>query len=144
MRYTVRIFLFLIILGIIFVGCYLKLDSKTETEPYIGPHTVEALMKAFDARYSSTAAKWASETEEWIVIGETAVPKIPGVIYVQKTESTATIWYTNATTTSETGEIISVQGSGLSERQKLNLLNTGAVPRGWEVVYVDEDGSPIR
>ena len=143
MRYTVRIFLFFIILGIIF-GCYLKLDSKAETERYIGTQTVEALMKAFDARYSSTTAKWASETEEWIVIGETAVPKIPGVIYVQKTESTATIWHTNAITTSETGEIISVKGSRLSERQKLNLLNTGAVPKDWEVVYVDEDGSPTR
>ena len=234
MRYTVRIFLFLLILGVIFVGCYLKLDSKTKTEQYTGPQTVEALMDVFDDRYSSqervttsgevygeerhikftladmdakypreawlqmllnrgirienfkdyngylnirsdiilkefytesdveivkanyidsliqerqriTAANRANpEVKDWIVINENAVPNIPGIIYVQKTESTATIWHTLSKTKSETGEILSVEGSELSERQKLNLLNTGAVPKGWKVVYVDEEGSPIR
>ena len=61
MRYTVRIFLFVLILGIIFVGCYLKLDSKVKTERYTGPQTVKALMKTFDARYSSHERTTTSE-----------------------------------------------------------------------------------
>ncbi len=239
MRYTVRIFLFLIILGIIFVGCYLKLDSKAKTEQYTGPQTVEALMEAFDARYSSHERTTVSETlygkkrhieftladmdtkypreewlqmllnkgimienfktyseyldgrsdlileelytendweivkssyidtliqkyqhehqliteanqdnpemEEWIVIGENALPQIPGRIYVQKTESTANIWHTTrAITKSENGEHSSVKGPEPSEKQRLHLLNTGVQPAGWEVVYVDENGNPIR
>lgn len=239
MRYTMRIFLLLLILGIIFVGCYLKLDSKAQTERYTGPQTVEALMEAFDERYSSHEKKAAvqafydgkryiafaladmdtrypreewlqlllnsgiaienfktyseyldiradlileefytgndcesvkasyieslrqayqhqhqfiteatrvdPEMGEWIPIGENALPQVPGRIYVQKTESTANIWHTiPAVANSETGEIGSIEGSELSERQRLNLLNTGAVPKGWEVVYVDENGSPIR
>ena len=239
MRYIMRIFLLLLILGIIFVGCYLKLNSKAKTERYTGPQTVEALMEAFDDRYSSHEKKTAAEalydgkhyiafaladmdtrypreewlqmllnsgitienfrtyseyldiradliveefytgndcetvkasyieslrqeyrhqhqfiTEanrvhpemgEWLVIGENALPQVPGRIYVQKTESTANIWHTTrAATSSETGEVYSVKGSELSERQRLNLLNTGAVPKGWEVVYVDENGNPIR
>ena len=239
MRYTVRIFLFSLILGVIFVGCYLKLDSKVKTERYTGPQTVEALMKTFDARYSShertttseilhgekrhiaftladidakypreewlqmllnrgitienfktyseylnirsdvileefytendweivkasyidtliqeyrhghqliTEANQANpEVENWIVIDENAVPNIPGIIYVQKTESRANIWHTTrATTKLENGEHISVKGPEPSEKQKLHLLNTGAQPASWAVVYVDEDGNPIR
>lgn len=126
MRYIVRIFLFLIILGIIFVGCYLKLDAKVKTEQY----TVQIVPE---------------EMERWIVIGENVLPQIPGRIYVQKTESRADIWHTACSVAnSETGGGCSVEGSELSERQRLNLLNTGAVPRGWEVVYVDEDGNPVR
>ena len=239
MRYTVRIFLFLFILGVIFVGCYLKSDSKAKTERYTGPQTVEALMKTFDARYSShertttseilhgekrhitftladmdtkypreewlqmllnrgitiqnfktyseylnirsdvileefytendweivkasyidtllqayqhehqliTEANRANpEMEEWFVIAENALPQVPGRIYVQKMESTANIWHTTrATTNWENGEHISVKGPEPSEKQKLHLLNTGAQPAGWAVVYVDEDGNPIR
>ena len=239
MRYAGRIFLFLLILGVIFVGCYLKLDSKVKTEQYTGPQTVEALMKTFDARYSShertttseilhgekrhiaftladidpkyprdawlqmllnrgitiqnfktyseylnirsdvileefytendweivkasyidtllqayqhehqliTEANQANpEMEEWVVIGENALPQVPGRIYVQKTESRANIWHTTrATTKLENGEHISVKGPEPSEKQKLHLLNTGAQPAGWAVVYVDEDGNPIR
>lgn len=160
MRYTVRIFLFLFILGIILVGGYLKLDSKAKTERYTGPQTVEALMEPFDDRYSSheteTAAETlydetrhiaftSTETEAWIVIGESALPQVPGRIYVQKTESTANIWHTTrSVANSETGGGCSITGLELSERQRLNLLNTGVVPKGWEVVYVDEDGNPIR
>ena len=136
MRYTVRIFLFLLILGVIFVGCYLKLDSKARTEQYTVHRTVEALTEVNRA---------TPEIDKWIVIGENALPQVPGRIYVQKTESTANIWHTtHAVATSETGGILSPEGSELSERQRLNLLNTGVVPRGWEVVYVDEDGNPIR
>ena len=83
-------------------------------------------------------------TDWWITVDENALPNIPGVIYVQKTESRANIWYTSSKTESENGEILSVEGSELSEKQKLDLLNTGTVPKGWEVVYVDEDGNPIR
>ena len=136
MRYTVRIFLFLLILGVVFVGCYLKLDSKARTEQYTVHQTIETLTEVDRA---------TPEIDKWIVIGENALPQVPGRIYVQKTESTANIWHTtHSVVTSETGEILSTQGSELSERQRLNLLNTGVVPKGWEVVYVDEDGSPIR
>ena len=160
MKYTVRIYLFLFILGIIFVGGYVKLDSKTKTERYTGPQTVEALMEPFDDRYSSHERNTAAETlytrtypiaftsadaEAWMVIGENALPQFPGRIYVQKTESRANIWHTaRSVGNSETGGDCSITGSELSERQRLNLLNTGTVPKGWEVVYVDEDGNPIR
>ena len=233
MRHTVRIFLLLLTLGVIFVGCYLKLDSKVKTERYTGPQTVQALMNTFDARYSShertivseilhgekrhieftladmdtkypreewlqmllnrgitvenfktysecldirsdlileefytendcetLKAKYIDtllqeyqliteanqtnpEMEEWIVIGENALPQVPGRIYVQKTESTANIWHTTLTTTkSENGEHISAKGSQLSKKQELHLLNTGVPPAGWDVVYVDENGNP--
>ena len=238
MKYTVRTFLFLLILGVIFVGCYLKLDSKAKTEQYTGPQTVEALMKAFDARYSShemvttaeilhgekqpieftladvdtkypreewlqmllnkgitienfktyseyldlrsniileefyTENDWETvkasyidtliqeyqhehqriaqanrthpEAENWFMVGENALPQVPGRIYVLKTESTAQIWHTCSETHSDTGEILSAKGAELSERQKLHLLNTGVPPAGWEVVYVDEEGNPTR
>ena len=236
MRYTVPIFLLSLILGIIFVGCYLKSDFGVKTEQYTGPQTVDALMEAFDARYSSIeqsttsevlqlhgekrhieftladvdakypreewlqmllnrgvtiqnfndyygylnirsnlilkefhagdnwetvkaayidteirnhqriieAKRANSEVTDWIMVDENALPNIPGVIYVQKTESTASIWHSSSRTESENGEILSIEGSELSEKQKLNLLNTGAVPKGWEVVYVDEDGNHIR
>ena len=236
MRYAVRIFPLLLILGVIFVGCYLKSDFGVKTERYTGPQTVDALMETFDARYSSIEQSTTSEVlqlhgekrhieftladvdakyprEEWLqmllnrgvtienfkryseylniradlileefytdanwetvkasyidtqlqnhqhiaeanqahpqvenyfMVGENALPQIPGRIYVLKTESRATIWHTRTETKLETGEILSVKGSELSDRQRLNLLNTGAVPKGWEVVYVDEDGNPIR
>lgn len=238
MRYTTRIYLFLLILGVIFVGCYLKSDYRVKTEKYTGPQTVEALMKVFDARYSSQ--KWTTvaeifhsekrhiefaladvdtkypreewlqmllskgitieyfktyseyldlrsnlileefyaendwetvkasyidtliqeyqheyqriteadqahpEAENWFMVGENALPQVPGRIYVLKTESTAQLWHTCSETKSETGEILSAKGADLSERQRLHLLNTGAPPAGWEVVYVDEDGNPTH
>ena len=238
MRYTTRIYLFLLILGVIFVGCYLKSDHRVKTEKYTGPQTVEALMKAFDARYNShemvTTAEtlhgekrhieftladvdtkypreewlqillnqgitieyfknyseyldlrsnlileefyaendWETvkasyidtliqeyqhehqsitqvnqshpEVENWFIVGENALPQVPGRIYVLKTESTAQLWHTCSETQSETGEILSAKGADLSERQRLHLLNTGVPPAGWEVVYVDEDGNPTH
>jgi hypothetical protein len=78
-----------------------------------------------------------------IVINENALPNIPGRIYVLKTESRAEIWHTGSTTQSESGKIISAKGSELSEKQKLDLLNTSVAPKSWEVVYVNEEGSPI-
>ena len=233
-----RIYLFLLILGVIFVGCYLKSDHRVKTEKYTGPQTVEALMTAFDARYSShemvttaeilhsekqhieftladvdtkyprdewlqmllnkgitieyfetyseyldlrsnlileefyTENDWETvkasyidtliqeyqdehqsiteadrvypEVENWFMVGENALPQVPGRIYVLKTESTAQIWHTRSESTSETGEILSAKGAVLSERQRLHLLNTGVPPAGWEVVYVDEDGNPTH
>ena len=131
-----RIFLLLLILGVVFVGCYLKLDSKARIEQYTMHQTVEVLTEV---------DRVTPEIDKWIVIGENALPQVPGRIYVQKTESTANIWHTTrSVANSETGEILSAEGSELSERQRLNLLNTGVFPKGWEVVYVDEDGNPIR
>lgn len=232
MKYSVPIFLLSLIVGIIFVGCYLKSDFGEGTERYTGPQTVEALMNAFDEKYSSITTKWESEISnngqryieftladmdaeyprdewlqtllnkgitidtfktysrylnirsdlilkefytgdnwetvrasyideeiqnqqriveanranpgltDWIVVDENAVPSIPGVIYVQKNDSRANIWHTSATTASENGEILSSEGSELTEKQRLNLLNTGVAPKGWDVVYLDEDGNP--
>ena len=242
--------LLLLIVGTTFVGCNAILDpkvgrglgSEAPIEPYTGPQTVEALMEAFDARYSSWAAnaKWATASEtsygekrhlaftlidmdakypreewlqmllnkgitietfkeydgyfnirsalllkefhtrdnwktakaeyidteiqkyqhkhklvneakqavpdikDWTVIGENALPKIPGRIYLQKTESGHWILHTTSSTIeSENGEIISVKGPELSEKQKSDLLNEGVEPEGWEVVYLDEKGNPI-
>ena len=133
-----QIFLFLLILGIIFVGYYVTLDSKAKTEQYISTEAVEALMVATEANQAHP------QVENYFMVGENALPQIPGRIYVLKTESTAHIWHACSETKSEIGEMLSVERSELSERQRLNLLNTRAVPKGWEVVYVDEDGSPIR
>ena len=160
MRYAVRIFLLLFILGIICVGCYMKLDSKTKTERSTGTYTVEALAEFYTGNdcgtretpymesrlrgYQRIAAAFRTEPamEEWIVIGENALPCVPGRIYVQKTESTANIWHTTrAVANAGPGESLALKQFELSERQRLHLLNTGAVPKGWEVVYVDENGN---
>lgn len=122
MKFAGKNYLYLLIFGITLIGCLLLPNFKAKTEIYTDSQTAEALYVTPDR-------------EDWIVINENALPNIPGRIYVLKTESRAEIWHTNAITRSENGE--------LSERQKLNLLNTGAVPKGWKVVYVDEDGSPI-
>lgn len=247
-KYVVRITLLLLIFVTAFVGCHAisnleirrELGFETPIEKYTGPQTVEGLMEAFDARYSSQATKWATtsetssgkkrhleftlehidakypreewlqmllnkgitienfkdysgylnlrsdmvlkefdtqnewekedwetikasyidtqireyqliseakqtnpEVKNWFVISEKALPNIPGRIYVQETESTTHIWHSRLSTTSETGAILSVNGPELSEEQKLDLLNTGVEPEGWEVVYLDEKGNPI-
>ena len=122
MKFAGKNYLYFLIFGITLIGCLLLPNFKAKTEIYTDSQTTEVLYGTPDR-------------ENWIVINENALPNIPGRIYVLKTESRAEIWHTNAITPSENGE--------LSERQKLNLLNTGAVPKGWEVVYVDEEGSPI-
>ncbi len=248
-KYVVRITLLFLIFITVFVGCQAisnleirrTLGFETPTEKYTGPQTVEGLMEAFDARYSSQATKWATasethsgkkrhleftlehidaeypreewlqmllnkgitienfkdysgylnlrsdmvlkefdtqneweredwetikasyidtriweyqliseakqtnpEVKNWFVISEKALPNIPGRIYVQDTGSTTHIWHSRLSTTkSETGEILSVNGPELFEEQKLDLLNTGVEPEGWEVVYLDEKGNPI-
>ncbi len=131
MKFAVKNPLYLLIFGISLIGCYKLLDFKVDTEKHTRPQTVEVLAKQIN-----------SEARNWIVISENAVPNIPGRIYVLKTEARAEIWHTSATTGSENGEIISTKGLELSEKQKLDLLNTGRVPKGWEVVYVDEEGNP--
>lgn len=240
--------LLLLIFATFFVGCQAisnleirrELGFETPIEKYTGPQTVEGLMEAFDARYSSQATEWATtsgtpsgkkrhlafkladidaeypreewlqtllnkgitienfkdysgylnlradmvlkefdtqndweredwetikvsyidtqireyqliskakqtnpEVKNWFVISKKALPNIPGRIYVQETESTTHIWHSRFSTTSETGEILSAKGPELSEEQKLDLLNTGVEPAGWEVVYLDEKGNPI-
>ena len=122
MKFSGKNYFYFLIFGITFIGGLLLPNFKAKTEIYTDAQTAEALYVTPDR-------------EDWIVINENALPNIPGRIYVLKTESRAEIWHTNAITRSENGE--------LSERQKLNLLNTGAVPKGWEVVYVDEEGSPL-
>ena len=242
MKHIALTTLLLLILGVAFFGCRAildtemrrGLDSEAPTEPYTGPQTVEALMEAFDARYSSRAsnAKWSGaietsygekrkieftlvdmnakyprdkwlkmllnkgvtienfkdydgyfnirsdlilkefyteddwetvskthidteiakqqrkqtlvgeakqvnpEMKDWFVIGENILPKIPGRIYLQKTESGHQTLYTknSTTTTSENGEVISVKSPEIFEEQMSDLLNNGVEPEGWEVV----------
>ena len=122
MKFAEKNYLYLLILGIMLIVCLLLPNFKVKTEIYTGAQTTEVLYITPDMK-------------DWIVINDSALPNIPGRIYVLKTESRAELWHTNAIPRSENGE--------LSERQKLNLLNTGTVPKGWEVVYVDEAGSPI-
>ena len=135
MKFAGRNLLYLFIFGITLIGSYKLVDSKANTAQDTGPQTVEAIITEMQ--------HVNPEVKEWIVISENALPNIPGRIYVLKTEASAEIWHTHATTRSENGEIISDAGSNLSEKQKLDLLNTGVVPKGWEVVYVDEEGNPI-
>ena len=73
MKHVVLTTLLLLIFGITIIGCRAivapevrrALDSESSTEKYIGPQTVDALMEAFDARYSSRAVntKWATASE---------------------------------------------------------------------------------
>ncbi len=57
--------LLLFIVGITIVGCQGITYYDVETDSYTGPQTVDALMKAFDKRYTSRAssAKWATGME---------------------------------------------------------------------------------
>ncbi|MDE0018792.1 MAG: hypothetical protein OXU51_21605 [Candidatus Poribacteria bacterium] len=73
MKHVILTTLLLLIFGIAIVGCSLTvgpemrktLDTESPIEKYTGPQTVEALMEAFDARYSSRAVntKWATTSE---------------------------------------------------------------------------------
>ncbi len=93
----------------------------------------------------TTEAKQAiPDVKDWIVIGENALPNIPGRIYLQKTESGYQFHRTSATIRSENGEIISAKGPKLSKQQESDLVHKGVEPEGWEVVYLDEKGNPIR
>lgn len=57
--------LLLFIIGTTVVGCQGITYYDVETDNYTGPQTVDALMKAFDKRYTSRAssAKWATAME---------------------------------------------------------------------------------
>ena len=73
MKHVVLTTLFLLIFGITIVGCRAivspemrrELNSESSMEKYTGPQMVEALMEAFDARYSSRAVntKWTTASE---------------------------------------------------------------------------------
>ena len=73
MKHVALVTLLLLIFGMTIVGCReivapevrSALDSESPIEKYTGSQTVEALMEAFDARYSSRAVntKWATASE---------------------------------------------------------------------------------
>lgn len=73
MKHVILTTLLLLIFGIAIVGCSTIVDPEmrralgpeSSIEKYTGTQTVEALMEAFDARYSSRAvsAKWATTSE---------------------------------------------------------------------------------
>jgi hypothetical protein len=120
---------------------YTENDWETVKASYI-----DTLIQEYQHAHQSIreANQANSGVENWFMVGENALPQIPGRIYVLKTESTAQIWHTHSETKSETGEILSVKGAEVSERQRLHLLNTGVSPAGWDVVYVDENGNPTH
>lgn len=70
------------------------------------------------------------DVKNWTVIGENALPSIPGRMYVSKIESGFKI--KSRTTSNEEPK--------LSEKQKTDLQNKGVEPEEWEVVYIDEKG----
>ena len=73
MKHVILTTLLLLIFGIAIVGCSTivepemrrALGHESSIEKYTGPQTVEALMEAFDARYSSRAVntRWATTSE---------------------------------------------------------------------------------
>ena len=65
MKPIVLTILLLFIIGIALVGCQGITYYDMEMDSYTGPQTVDALMKAFDKRYTSRAssAKWATAME---------------------------------------------------------------------------------
>ena len=76
MKHVVLTTPLLLILGITFVGCHATVNPKIDREgtgfsdfdrELPGPQTVETLMEAFDAKYSSRAAntKWATASETY-------------------------------------------------------------------------------
>lgn len=73
------------------------------------------------------------DVEHWTVIGENALPSIPGRMYVCKTESGYKI----------ESQMTSNAEPKLSEEQKADLQNKGIEPEGWEVVYIDEKGNLV-
>ncbi len=73
------------------------------------------------------------EIEDWTVIGENALPSVPGRMYVCKIDSE----YEIKSSKNRNSE------PKLSEEQKADLQNNGIEPEGWEVVYVDKNGNII-
>ena len=71
------------------------------------------------------------DVKDWTVIGENALPSIPGRMYVCKTESGYKI----------ESQMTSNAEPKLSEEQRTDLQNKGIEPEGWEVVYIDEKGN---
>ena len=65
MKHVGLTILLLLIFGTTFVGCHMIRNLKVRTEKYTGPQTPEALMEAFDTKYSARTAdaKWASTVE---------------------------------------------------------------------------------
>lgn len=92
----------------------------------------------------SAAQQTNPEVKDWIVIGSKPFPSIPGRMYVQKTKTGFLIRSMNSSITEgENGEITSIIGPKLSDKQKTDLLEKGLEPEGWEVVYLDEEGNII-
>ncbi len=71
------------------------------------------------------------DVKDWTMIGENALPSIPGRMYVCKTESGFKI-KSKKTSNAE---------PKLSEEQRIDLQDKGIEPEGWEVVYIDEKGN---
>lgn len=110
----------------LFSKLYLFHDSSEEFDQstYIDKK-IQKYQLIQEARYNNP------DVEDWAVIGENALPSIPGRMYVCKTESGYKI-KASKTQNSE---------PKLSEEQKTELKNNGIEPEGWEVIYVDDKGN---
>lgn len=82
------------------------------------------------------------DMKSWATIGENVHPSAPGRMYVQRSETGASIAsMSSSVTRDESGKITEIVGPQLSEKQRFDLLYRGIEPDGWEVVYVDEKGN---
>ena len=120
-------------------------DWATVREAHIDTHFKKTIKDQREHKLISEAKQADSAVKDWIIIGENALPKIVGRIYIQQTESQIQVWHmTTSTKTPNNGEVISTKSLELTEEQKMELVNSGAEPEGWEVVYLDEKGNPIQ
>ena len=84
------------------------------------------------------------DMKSWTTIGENVHPSAPGRMYVQRSETGASIAsMSSSVTRDESGKITEIVGPQLSEKQRFDLLYRGVEPDGWEVVYVDEKGNVL-
>ena len=115
---------------------------KTFSEIHIDPQFEKYLR---EHKLANEAKRTDPAMKDWIIIGEKAHPKIPGRIYLQQTGSQTHVWHmTTSTKTPKNGEVISTKSPELTEDQKMELVDSGVEPDGWEVVYLDEKGNPIH
>lgn len=120
-------------------------DWDTVREAHIDIHIKNIIKDQRERKLISEGKRAELSVKDWMIIGENALPEIPGRIYVQQTESQIRLSYTTVSTkTPKNGAVILTKSLELTEEQKMELVSSGVEPEGWEVVYLDEKGNPIR
>ena len=119
-------------------------DWDTVREAHIDTHIKNIIKDQGDHKLISEAKRAESSVKDWMIIGENALPEVPGRIYVQQTESQIRLWHTTISTkTQKNGAVILTKSLELTKDQEMELVSSGVEPEGWEVVYLDEKGNPI-